>query len=32
MRSLRETTQSLRAYPGFAIPVLTTLGLAGLIG
>jgi hypothetical protein len=31
-RWLHETTQSLRAYPGFALAVLITLGLAGLIG
>jgi hypothetical protein len=31
-RSLHETTQSLRAYPGFTLAVLITLGLAGLIG
>jgi hypothetical protein len=32
IRWVRETTQSLRAYPGFALAVLVTLGLAGLIG
>jgi hypothetical protein len=32
MRSLRETVHSLRAYPGFALTVLITLALAGLIG
>jgi hypothetical protein len=30
--SIRETRQSLRAHPGFALAVLITLGLAGLIG
>jgi cytochrome c oxidase subunit 2 len=32
MRSLREVRHSLRASPGFALAVLITLGLAGLIG
>ncbi len=32
MRALREMIQSLRASPGFALAVLTTLGLAGVIG
>jgi hypothetical protein len=32
MGSLREVKESLRAHPGFALAVLITLGLAGLIG
>lgn len=32
MRSLREMTRSFRAHPGFAVAVLITLALAGLIG
>jgi plastocyanin len=32
MQSLREVMHSLRASPGFALAVLITLGLAGLIG
>jgi hypothetical protein len=32
MRSLREMKESLRSHPGFAVAVLVTLGLAGLIG
>jgi hypothetical protein len=32
MGSLREVKESLRGHPGFALAVLITLGLAGLIG
>jgi hypothetical protein len=32
MHSLREMKHSLRAYPGFTLAVLVTLGLAGVIG
>jgi hypothetical protein len=32
MRSVRELKESFRSHPGFALAVLVTLGLAGLIG
>ena len=32
LRTLREMGHSLRTYPGFALAVLITLGVAGLIG